>query len=65
MVELDELITRARAYADSKGKSSKTVSRILFGSGSRLNQLASGKSSLRLDTLQKVHQKLAQLEGAA
>lgn len=65
MVELHEVISRARAYAVRSGKSPATVSRILFGNGTRLEQIESGKSSLRVDTLQKVQEKLTDLEAAA
>jgi hypothetical protein len=63
MSDIDEILARAKRYADRRKLKPSTVSRILFGNGTRLGQIERG-GSLRVDTLHKVLAKLDELEAA-
>lgn len=61
MSEVEVLVERAHAHAERTGLSLSTVSRKLLGNGTRLGELASGKS-LRVDTLERAKALLDGLE---
>ena len=64
MDEIKEFAARAFAYCDRAGVSPSTVSRKLLGNGLRLAELRDGKS-VRVDTLARAKDLLAQMEKAA
>lgn len=64
MEEVHDLVRRARAYAERNNVALSTVSRKLLGNGLRLGELEAGKS-LRVDTLIRARETLAQMERAA
>lgn len=65
MADITDIIQRARAYAEKKDRSIATISRKLFGNGNRLEEIASGATSLRLDVLERAAERLAEMEKAA
>ena len=64
MSEIDELLRRARSYAERSHLSMSTISRKILGNGKRLAELEAGKS-LRVDTLAKALAELDRLQDAA
>ena len=64
MTELDSLIADAEAYAMKAGRSISTVSRQLFGDGTRIAKMKAGEASALSRTVEKARRKLEELEAA-
>ncbi len=61
MTDVAQFIARAHSYCEREAVSPSTLSRKLLGNGLRLGELVAGKS-LRVDTLTRASEKLAELE---
>jgi len=64
MANVPDVIQRARAYAEISNRSISTVSRLLFGNGNRIDEIERGASSVRVDILQRAHERLVMMEKA-
>jgi hypothetical protein len=64
MSDIPALVSRAHAYAKRSGLALTTVSRKLLGNGKRLGEIEAGKS-LRVDILQRAHERLDEMDRAA
>jgi len=62
MANVPDVIRRARAYAEANNRSISTVSRLLFGNGNRIEEIERGSSSVRVDILQRAHERLVSME---
>lgn len=62
MTDLDTLISDAKAYARKSGTSISTVSRKLFGDGTRINKISDGKATAWITTIERAKIRLKKLE---
>lgn len=63
-MNIEDLVTRCRALAETTGRSEATVSRWVFADGKRLAALAAGDSYLRPPTYREALARLETLESA-
>lgn len=64
MTDLDRLIADAETYADKAGLSISTVSRQLFGDGTRIRKMKAGQTSALSRTIERAGKKLRTLNAA-
>lgn len=62
MQTVQELVDRALRVAEATNRSPSTVSRLIFGGGQRLSELAEGKSSVSVDVFHRASAKLDEME---
>lgn len=65
MPDIQQIIARAEAHIAKSGAARSTVSRKLFGNGNRLDEIATGKTSVTIRKLLQADETLTQLERAA
>lgn len=61
MTELERLIADAEAYANTAGLSISTVSRKLFGDGTRIHKMKAGQGSALASTINRAREKLSEM----
>lgn len=64
MTDLDLLIADAEAYAKKAGLSIATISRKLFGDGTRIGKMKSGEASALSRTIKTARIRLSQMEAS-
>lgn len=61
---MEQIVSRVMALAEKTARSPATISRKVFGNGTRLDELKAG-GGMNLRSLPAVHERLAQLENEA